>query len=312
MNVFRAVDGYRDEKRCVVSVGNFDGVHRGHAGLVDEVVARARSAGLASTIVTFEPHTRAVVEPGRPQPILSTLEEKAILLGQRGVENLVVIDFDDTFRRLSAAEFAGRILKERLGAAQWVMGAGHTFGRDRAGNKNSLHTIVSENDISLITVKLLADGEHVVSSTGLRGLITRGELARAVEILGHPYLVAARHVRGKGVGRTLGFPTLNFQRPPSEKVLPPAGVYAAHLQRESKKLPGALYFGTCPTFDAREAHFEFYLFSAGFEEPTVGDTAELWIHRHVRPDRAFANAAELVAQMDKDVVQIKHFFVEEK
>jgi riboflavin kinase/FMN adenylyltransferase len=192
------------------------------------------------------------------------------------------------------------------------MGEEHTFGQGGEGTRHSLHAVAGGNDITATTVKLLTDGKGVVSSTGLRALLLRGEVARAVDMLGHPYLIVASRVAGRGVGRQLGYPTLNFARPASRKVLPPPGVYAAHLQHGRRMLPAALYFGTCPTFESREAHFEVHLLSGGDEVPQQVDTGYLWLSRFVRPDVAFSGGEELTEHIRKDIASIKENIGEEK
>lgn len=312
MRVWDSPEHFSDTRRSVVTVGNFDGVHTGHRVLIHEVVHRARERNWCSIVVTFEPHTRTVLYPSSPQPIMSTFEEKVVLLERLGVDHVLRITFDQSFRRLTAAQFVERVIAGRLHAAEWVMGTGHTFGSDRVSPQNSLHQLMSRNDISAFTVKLLTDSEAVVSSTGIRGAIGEGEIARAVTMLGHPYLIAARRVPGKGLGTKLGYPTLNFAEPPPDKVLPPAGVYAAQVQTGSTFVQGALYFGACPTFGDREAHFEMHLLEDAPEVPSMGDTGLLWLHRHIREDRKFANSDELIARIGEDVQSIKRFFSEEK
>ncbi|MBD3240844.1 MAG: hypothetical protein GF331_09685 [Chitinivibrionales bacterium] len=312
MKVWESPEQFHSERRSVVTVGNFDGVHTGHRVLIHEVVHRARDQGFCSIVVTFEPHTRTVLNPSSPQPIMSTFEEKVVLLERLGVDHVVRIAFDDSFRRLTAAQFVERVIAGQLHAAEWVMGTGHTFGCDRVSPQNSLHELMSRNDISAFTVKLLTDSQSVVSSTGIRGAIDKGEIARAVMMLGHPYLIAAPRVHGQGLGTKLGFPTLNFAEPPPHKVLPPPGVYAAQVQAGSTFTQGALYFGACPTFGCREAHFELHLLEDAREVPSMGETGLLWLHRHIREDRKFADSDELVAQIRKDVQSIQRFFSEEK
>ena len=308
MKVWEAPEQFHGERRTVVSVGNFDGVHRGHAMLIDEMVRQARREQLSSVVVTFEPHTRTAVAPSTPQPLLSSFEEKVTLLEKRGVDHVVRVAFDETFRRLSAARFVEMVLAGSLRAAVWVMGEGHRFGSDRMSDSRALREMLSTNDIKSISVELLTGTEGAVSSTAIRSAIGSGHIAQAVGMLGHPYLIAARRVRGRGLGSKLGYPTLNFGEPAAGKVLPPAGVYAAQLGAET----GALYFGTCPTFRERERHLEMHLMSPPEEAPAEGEVGHLWLHRFIRGDRTFACSDELTAQITRDINDIDVFFSEEK
>ena len=298
-------------KASVVSVGNFDGLHRGHELLVAEVVSRAKAGAMASIIVTFEPHTRSVVAPGSGQTVLSTLEEKSVLMERLGLDYLAWIPFDREFAELPWLEFVRTVLSERLHAREWVMGEHHTFGKGHGGNKNLLQSTVDKNHITIFPLPTFSLHDAVVSSTEIRKKIMGGRLEQAVRLLGHPYLVAVRRIRGAHRGSRLGFPTLNFSRPSVNKVLPPPGVFAAELGHKERKWQGAFYFGNCPTFQGRDFHCEFHEFGYTDEVPAEGEKAWVWLHAMVRKDRMFANQKELVAQMEKDVTIIKHFFAGE-
>jgi riboflavin kinase/FMN adenylyltransferase len=249
-----------------------------------------------------------VVGRNAPEGILTTFDEKIVLMQERGASHLVRVPFDAAFRQLSPDAFVKDALIGRLRAAEWVMGVDHRFGKDRAGGPNSLHNMVSRNDICTLAVDLFASGDHPVSSSDIRSMVTAGDVARATEMLGHPYLIAAERVAGQKVGSQLGFPTLNFAEPDAPKTLPPAGVYAAELQYGVGRHPGALYYGTCPTFGDRKAHFEMHLLSPVGDAPEVGETAHLWIHRFIRPDVSFATSEELTRQIKKDIESITQLF----
>ncbi|HUI92100.1 MAG TPA: riboflavin biosynthesis protein RibF [Chitinivibrionales bacterium] len=298
-------------KASVVTVGNFDGVHRGHAALISEVVKRAKEKGLASVIVTFDPHTRTVVSPESAQPVLSTLEEKAFLIGKLGADYLAWIPFNREFAETSSSDFVEKVIVGKLRAREWVMGEQHTFGKKQAGNKNFLQSGTGRNHIYVLPVAPLKLRETVVSSTEIRRKLLEGGVEEAVAMLGHPYLVSAARISGMQQGTKLGFPTLNFSRPSADKVLPPPGVYAAVLEHGARKWQGAFYFGNCPTFSNRDFHLEFHEFDFTGEVPGEGETAHLWLHGLVRKDMQFAKQDKLVAQMKKDVDAIKNFFAGE-
>jgi riboflavin kinase/FMN adenylyltransferase len=298
----------------VVSVGNFDGIHRGHELLVREVVKRAHDSGCASIIVTFDPHTRSVVLQGGMQPLLSTLEEKAFLLEPYGVDYLAYIPFDVEIAALSPLDFIEKILKKELHAKAWVMGEQHTFGNKGAGNQNFLQSEVGKNHITTFGISSLSLQDTVVSSTEIRRKIVEGKVAEAAQMLGHPYLVSAKRVGGVKKGTEMGFPTLNFARPSLNKVLPPPGVFAASLDYKGRKWPGAFYFGNCPTFAGREFHCEFHEldYPGDADAPDEGETGFVWLYDCVRRDKTFASQEDLVEQMTKDVEAIKKIIISNK
>lgn len=312
MKIVESSDNSIMSRNTVVTVGNFDGIHRGHEVLIKSVVQRAKEKGISSAIITFDPHTRMVLFPELPHYLLTTFEEKAFLLEQLGVDILFKISFDDQFRQMSPEEFVKEILVNRLRTTDWLMGEGHSIGKERAGGKKFLREAMSKYHINTFTADLLTLDDTIVSSTEIRKLIMDGRVADAIEMLGHPYLISAERIQGLKIGSKLGYPTLNFIRPPSQKVIPPPGVYAAELEFDGKVQPGALYFGDCPTFAHRDIHFEFHSLDLIGREPEYGQIAHLWLYKLIRKDQAFSDPNELVENIKKDINGIVKFFQEEK
>jgi riboflavin kinase/FMN adenylyltransferase len=252
-----------------------------------------------------------VITPNTLQPILTTFEEKAAILAASGIDYLVGLPFNAWYRGLSPADFARDVLMERYQAVEWVMGGNHTFGKNREGDTKFLHENSGGNHFKIFITSLNTEQSEPISSTNIRAAIIEGELERAVGWLGHPYLILACRIEGKKKGTELGIPTLNFRMPSGEKVIPPSGVYAAELEYDKRRIPGALYFGNCPTFGNRDLHFEFHALEVGHNFPAIDETAALWVHRFIRSDRRFSTPAELVIQMKSDISTIKTFFLQE-
>ncbi|MBD3391935.1 MAG: adenylyltransferase/cytidyltransferase family protein [Chitinivibrionales bacterium] len=311
MRTVRAESALEGIDRSVVSIGNFDGVHAGHRKLVETVKSRARHQDATSVIVTFDPHTRSVLRPEAVQPLLTTLPEKQALLESMDIDVLAVLPFTPALAGMAPGDFVDRVLVSQFKAVEWVMGEDHAFGKNRAGTKNFLHESKSRKHFNVFAITLDAENAGVVSSTRIRSLIVDGKLQSAVSMLGHPYLVMAQRTGGTRTGSALGFPTLNFALPPSEKVLPPAGVYAAELGSAGAKWAGALYLGNCPTFSNRERHLEFHAFSGDGSYPGLHDEAAVWIHAFVRKDESFPDARRLASQIEQDIRNIKGFFAQE-
>lgn len=304
-----SIDDYLPaQESTVLTVGNFDGVHRGHQLLIKQVVDRARQRGVSSALVTFEPHTRAALFPELPQHLLTTFEEKYTLIEKSGIDYLFKIPFDKSFSETSPESFVEYYLLSRFHMVEWIMGEGHAIGKNRSGGKNFLRDTVSKYHIPIFTANLLQMDSLAVSSTRIRKLITEGCLSEAMEMLGHPYLISVERIEGLKIGSQIGYPTLNFKRPPSQKVIPPPGVYAAELEFNDTLLTGALYFGACPTFNDRESHFEFHALDLKGTTPQVEQTAHIWVYRFMRSDQAFSNTEELVRHIQQDINQIRIFF----
>lgn len=301
----------QDISRSVVTVGNFDGIHNGHKYLLESVRERAYINNAHSVVITFEPHTRAFLNPDKTPPRLTTFKEKALILREYGIDYLVCLPFDRELATLSPEKFITTILINRYKAIEWVMGKNHTFGKDRKGSDEILHKLPVKNHFNVFTLDLHTEDTIVASSTRIRELIGQSKIDGAVSMLGHSYLILAERIRGMRIGFELGFPTLNFKCPPSQKVIPPSGVYAARVEYKDNILSGALYCGNCPTYENRDFHFEFHSLDEVLVDPGINTEACLWLRSFIRPDKTFATEDLLVDQIRKDIITIKKIFNKE-
>ncbi len=294
----------------VITMGNFDGVHLGHRILLEKLISRAEQQRISSVVVTFEPHTREIIT-GEKVGRLTTLDEKIILLGQYEIDYLVVVPFDSDVATLGKDQFRTKVLENQLNAVEFIMGEDHRFGRNSTKSEKNLSFEDGKNDISRIIIKLYGENSITAGSTEVRNYLSKGKISDAVNMLGHPYLVLGTRVRGKHLGTELGYPTLNFTSPPSQKMVPLPGVYVAEVEFGSSKLKGCLYYGECPTFGDREIHFEFFSLDLVEKDPFVGESCRIWIHQHIRDEQKFSNSDKLVAQITRDVKTIRNYFVKE-
>ena len=311
MNVIRCNEKITGPGKSVLSIGNFDGIHLGHTFLIKKVIERAHVHNAASVIITFEPHTRAFLHYDQTPPRLTTFEEKALVLRDLDIDYLICIPFNKQLADLSAEDFIRNILIKQCNVVEWVMGENHMFGKDRKGDYKFLHNLADKNHFSVFTIGLHADNGTTASSTKIRTLIGESRIDEAVSVLGHAYPIYAERIRGMRKGFELGYPTLNFKCPSSEKVIPPPGVYAAEVEFRDIKLVGALYFGNCPTFENREYHFEFHSLDTIRYDPGIHTKVALWLHSFIRPDETFASEEQLVKQIQIDINSIKQFFKKE-
>jgi riboflavin kinase/FMN adenylyltransferase len=193
------------------------------------------------------------------------------------------------------------------------MGENHDFGKKNRNSQNAIPIHCEKNDFYTVKLKLYRENDIAASSTAIRTHLVRGEVEKACDMLGHPYLILAKRTRGERLGTKLGFPTFNFVPPPSQKAVPPPGVYAARLEYGGTRLVGCLYFGACPTFreNKRGVRFEFYSLESFKTEPYIGENTRLWVYARIREDRSFSSSGALTAQIQQDVERIRNYFWKE-
>jgi riboflavin kinase/FMN adenylyltransferase len=282
----------------VVTVGSFDGVHRGHAAVLREIAERARSAQRHSVLVTFDPHPLAVVNPAAAPPLLTTGPERREILAQTGLDYAVLLRFDHRLAELAAEDFVREILLRRCGMRELVIGYDHGFGRGRQGDVAMLRRLGASDGFSVDVVPEVQVDGHPVSSTMVRRAVAGGDLERAARLLGRPYYLTAEVVPGDGRGRTIGFPTANLGRVPSRKLLPPDGVYAVRVEWRGGRADGMMNQGGRPTFQQGERSLEVHLLD--WEGPLYGEWLKVeWVAR-LRDVRRFASADALRAQLERD------------
>src|SRR6266566_8423108 len=283
----------------VVTVGTFDGVHRGHRDVVERLVNRARSLKVPSVLVTFEPHPLEIVNPAAAPLLLTTHYEKQEVLAETGIDYLAVLPFTAELASYSAEDFVEIILRRCFRLRELLIGYDHGFGRQRAGNVDVLKTL-GERDgfrVEVVAPVSTADG-HSVSSTSIRRAVAGGDLHRAAESLGRLYSVSGRVIEGAQRGRRIGFPTLNLGPPPSRKLLPPEGVYAVRVQTPVGPVGGMMNLGPRPTFGDLTTSLEVHLFD------TRADFYDAYVRvdfaARLRETRKFASAEQLSKQLVHD------------
>ncbi|WP_327278847.1 MULTISPECIES: bifunctional riboflavin kinase/FAD synthetase [unclassified Streptomyces] len=251
----------QDWGRSVVTIGSYDGVHRGHQLIIGRAVAKARALGVPSVVVTFSPHPSEVVRPGSHPPILAPYDRRAELMAELGVDALLVLPFTAEFSQLSPADFIVKVLVDKLHARAVIEGPNFRFGHRAAGNVDFLRELGGTYDYEVEVVDLVergaAGGGVPFSSTLARRLVAEGDMAGASEILGRPHRVEGVVVRGAQRGRELGYPTANVETPP-HTAIPADGVYAGWLTANGERMPAAISVGTNLQFDATERTVEAY------------------------------------------------------
>ncbi|MFD3457671.1 bifunctional riboflavin kinase/FAD synthetase [Streptomyces sp. NPDC058691] len=250
-----------DWGRSVVTIGSYDGVHRGHQLIIGRAVERARELGAASVVVTFDPHPSEVVRPGSHPPLLAAHHRRAELMAELGVDALLILPFTAEFSRLSPGDFIRTVLVEALHARAVIEGPNFRFGHKAAGDVEFLSAMGLKYDYEVDVIDLYLTGAagegQPFSSTMTRRLIGEGDVAGAMEILGRPHRVEGVVVRGAQRGRDLGYPTANVETVP-HTAIPADGVYAGWLHVGDEAMPAAISVGTNPTFDGTARTVEAY------------------------------------------------------
>ncbi|HPF62520.1 MAG: bifunctional riboflavin kinase/FAD synthetase [Gemmatimonadetes bacterium] len=282
----------------VVTVGTFDGVHRGHRAVLDEIAARARDRQRASVLVTFEPHPLAVVNPAAAPPRLTTAAERLEVLATCELDRVVILRFDRAMAGLAPDAFVEEVLVGRCGMRELVIGHDHGFGRGRQGDVETLRVLGDRMGFAVDVVAPVAGGGgQPVSSTSIRRAIAGGDLATAARQLGRPYTVSGRVRHGEARGRTLGFPTLNLGIA-ADKLLPPDGVWVVRVETPAGRFGGMMNQGHRPTFDDGRRLLEIHLLDV---EVALYDRMVRveWL-APLRPIRRFDGADALRLQLEDD------------
>ncbi len=292
-----------DWGRSVVTIGVFDGVHRGHQQIIGYTVKQARERGLASVVVTFDPHPSEVVRPGSHPAILTEPARKAELIEELGVDVLCVLPFTVEFSRLSPESFVHDVLVERLHAAHVVVGENFRFGHRASGDVKLLERLGRTFGFSVSEAPLVTEDDTVFSSTYIRSCVHAGEVSRAAAALGRPHRVEGVVIRGDRRGRLLGYPTANLLCH-EYAAIPADGVYAGWFIREnSRPLPVAASIGTNPTFAGIERRVEGHILD--FDDDLYGERVAIEFVERLREQRTYDTVEALVRQIGKDVEQTR-------
>ncbi|WP_421774723.1 bifunctional riboflavin kinase/FAD synthetase [Gracilimonas sp.] len=288
------------DPNTVVTVGTFDGVHQGHRALMEAVVAKARERNARSVVVTFDPHPREIINPGKEGiKLLTTLKERAEILEDLGVDVLLVIPFDRDFSLLSSEEFVRDIIFEKVGVSEFVIGYDHHFGRDRKGTIETIEKLGEELGFGSYVVSKQEMGEVTISSTVIRNtLAEEGDVKQAAEYLNRHYLLNGIVMHGDERGRTIGYPTANLKPEHENKVIPKNGVYAVKVRVNNDWYGGMMNIGVRPTFGEDERTLEVNIFE--FDQEIYGDTIQVRFIDRIRDEKKFDGVEALKAQLGMD------------
>lgn len=283
-------------EESIVILGNFDGIHIGHQKLFKKAKEVGKEKGLKTVLFSFYPHPSWVLG-NNPASLLTTREEKKVRIEQLGIDIYVEYPFDLEFAQKSAEEFVRGVLLEKLKGKAVVIGDNYFFGKNKEGNVGYMQKLANKHDFEVFVVDELKEGDATVSSTFIRDLLLQGNIDLANKLIGQPYMIKGMVVKGRQLGRSLGFPTANVIPDPN-KVLPPNGVYISKTHILGETYHSLTNIGNNPTVNGTQKMVETFLFD--FCMDVYGEEITVEIIKHIRPEAKFSSLVELTNQMNKD------------
>lgn len=302
MHVFRDLEHLPVFKNAVVTIGTFDGVHKGHQKLIARINQLATEHGGESIIVTFHPHPRLVINPeDTTLKLLNTTEEKVHLLSQFGVDNVVVVPFSRDFSEQEAESYISHFLVRCFRPSYIVIGYDHRFGRNRSGDFSLLDKCKAEFQYELEAISKEMLDDIAISSTNIRHALADGNITIANELLGHNYTLSGIVVKGLQNGRKLGYPTANIQVADANKLIPGTGIYAVKVHYADQVYKGMLSIGFNPTFEGKEQTVEVNILD--FDRDIYGESLTLEFIQFIRHEKKFDSLEDLIKAIDNDKLE---------
>ncbi|MBX2984857.1 MAG: bifunctional riboflavin kinase/FAD synthetase [Bacteroidia bacterium] len=305
MKLFTSLPFKDTFKNAVLTQGTFDGVHLGHRKIIERMKEIASKVGGETVLLTFYPHPRHVLNTHPSElKLLSTMEEKIVLLEEAGLDNLVMIPFNPEFASIEPEDFVRDILFERFNVNTFVVGYDHRFGKHRRGDYSLLNSLKEKYQFDLVQIGAQEADEMTVSSTNIRKALLNGDLKTANDLLGRPYIMIAEVVDGLKLGRTLSFPTANLQIKDMHKLIPAHGVYAVSIVIHGKKYFGMSSIGANPTIVEKGFSIEVNIFN--FANSIYGEEIQVNFVHLLREERKFDSLDELKAQLINDKIEAEN------
>ena len=306
MEVHHNIDNLPVFKKAVITIGTFDGVHKGHQQIIDAVQKEKQRVKGESVIITFHPHPRKIVQPETSLQLINTLEEKIGLLAKREIDHLVIVPFSSGFAELTAQEYIENFLMKHFRPATIIIGYDHHFGKERKGNYALL-----EQERKKWHYELLEIPKHVlhqidISSTKIRQALMNSEVDKANQLLGYPFQFDGKVVKGDQIGRTIGFPTANLDYMDRDKIHIGEGVYAVSVTINNMNFKGMLSIGKRPTLNDTQERVEVNIFD--FDDEIYDQIVTVMVHHFIRPQYKYDNLNLLTEQIKKDKIATLAWF----
>lgn len=296
---------YKNERSAVVTIGTFDGVHIGHKAILKRLVETAKKENLDSVVLTFFPHPRMVLQQNTDLKLINTIEERASLLQETGLDHLVIHPFTHAFSRLTALEYVRDILVNSLNAKKIIIGYDHRFGRNRTANIENLKEfgLIYNFEVEEISAKEIDD--VAVSSTKIRKALNSGDVETANSYLDYEFMISGEVVKGKAIGRTINYPTANLRLKENYKMVPKNGVYIVKSILDGNIVYGITSIGTNPTVGGNEKTIETHFLD--FNKDLYGEKITIEFIKFIRDEETFDSIESLRLEIEKDEIFAKHF-----
>lgn len=298
MKIFHSINDFVSSKKTILTLGTFDGVHIGHRKILEKLTQNTENGKYESLVLTFFPHPRMVLKGQSEVKLLSTIEEKTALLEKSGIENLVIHPFDESFSRLTASEFVKTVLVDQFHIQKIIIGHDHRFGKGRTANIDDLIAFGKQYDFEVEQISAQEIEDVSVSSTKIRKELKEGHMALANDYLGYDYFLTGTIIKGKQLGRTIGFPTANIRIREDYKLIPKNGVYVVKSIMNQKTVFGMMNIGFNPTVAGENLSLETHYFD--FDADLYDQEIAVSILKYIRPEQKFESVELLKAQLEKD------------
>ncbi|WP_242446546.1 bifunctional riboflavin kinase/FAD synthetase [Nonlabens agnitus] len=307
LNTYKNIDQYQAQKKAVVTIGTFDGVHYGHQQILKKMVDRARAEDLTTILLTFFPHPRMVLQPEYDLKLINTIDERVDLVAQTGVEHMIIHPFSKEFSRTSAKEYVKDILVDQLNAGVVVIGYDHHYGRNRSANITDLRKDAIEYGFELIEITKEEIDEVAVSSTKIRSAINDGDVQTANQYLSRNFSIHGTVVKGKQIGRTIGYPTANLKVAEKYKLIPKLGVYITSSIIDGETVYGMTNIGKNPTVTTSDGSITIETYYLDFNKDLYGQDMELFFHTRLRDEEKFESLEDLKKIMAQDELNTRTY-----
>ncbi|MGY3211036.1 bifunctional riboflavin kinase/FAD synthetase [Mucilaginibacter sp. HD30] len=307
MKIYHNIDDFKPVKNAVVTIGTFDGVHVGHRKIIAQIKELAQAAGGETVILTFFPHPRMILHPEDESiKLITTINEKAELMEQLGVDHLIITPFSRDFSNQTAEDYIRDVLVNKIGTRKIVIGYDHHFGKDRKGGLADLLKFSAIYGYEVVEIPEQDINDVAVSSTRIREALAEGNFELANACLGYPFFLTGKVMRGDRIGTQIGFPTANIAIEEKYKLIPGDGIFAVKALVKGKTHTGMAYIGSRPTVNGSTRNIEVNLFD--FDQDIYGQTIRMEFHHFVRGDMKLNGLDELKARIALDKEEILRYF----